>query len=332
MKREVVQDFLNLPGIAGVALMDGRSRPYFCGVDQTLNFQQKEALAQGIQQVVETTPDGFEFFEFQFTSYQVYIHKLEHSIILLVLTSNDLQHSDYLKAVERLKSELCLDAASAIATFRLSAGGVTLSNQNYWKPDEVNSSVKLTPQPPAKPKSVVAHPPRTHLHLQKPPAPPKLPPSVQSASPPHPSNNSHEPLRNSHKLSKQQPQQQPNVLQPVIPEAQISLEELLLALNQLSQFATQYLGITVVTNYWKSTRPAIEWLNQFQVDRSAQITCPESNLNLAAKITPDQQQWMQEWTMGFIQRCSRVIRDFPELVKQGGLEQHQQEILLSKPQ
>ncbi|HEY9816238.1 MAG TPA: hypothetical protein V6D20_10635, partial [Candidatus Obscuribacterales bacterium] len=88
MQREVVQDFLNLPGIEGVALVDGRSRPYFCGVDQTLNFQQKEALAQGIQQVVETTPPDFEFFEFQFTGHQVYIYKLDHGVILLVLTSD----------------------------------------------------------------------------------------------------------------------------------------------------------------------------------------------------------------------------------------------------
>jgi hypothetical protein len=44
MKREVVQDFLNLPGITGVALIDGRSRPYFHGVEQSLNFQQREAL------------------------------------------------------------------------------------------------------------------------------------------------------------------------------------------------------------------------------------------------------------------------------------------------
>ncbi|NJL86600.1 MAG: hypothetical protein HC886_12455 [Leptolyngbyaceae cyanobacterium SM1_1_3] len=66
MKRQVVQDFLNLPGIVGVALMDGRSRPYFCGVEQILNFQQREAIAQGIQQVVETTPVDLQSFSFQF--------------------------------------------------------------------------------------------------------------------------------------------------------------------------------------------------------------------------------------------------------------------------
>lgn len=303
--------------------MDGRSRPYFCGVDQTLNFQQKEALAQGIQQVVETTPDGFEFFEFRFTSYQVYIHKLEHSIILLVLTSNDLQHSDYLKAIERLKSELCQDAASAIATFRLLAGSVTLSNQSYWKPDEQEPPpAKLTPQPPPPTlKARVAPPPRTS-HPPKPPAPPRLPPLTRSAAPPHTANNSHRSLKRTNDLP-----EQPTSLSPSFTESQISLKELVLALNQLSHFATQYLGTTVVANYWKSTRPSTEWLNQFQVERSAQITCAEANLNLTVRITLQEQRWIQEWTTGFIHRCARVIRDFPELVKQGGLDQRQQEIL-----
>ena len=66
MKREVVQEFLGLPGIVGLALMDGRSRPCFYGVSERLNLQQKEALAQGICQVLETTPSSFRTFEFQF--------------------------------------------------------------------------------------------------------------------------------------------------------------------------------------------------------------------------------------------------------------------------
>jgi len=90
MNQEVIQSFLNLQGIAGIALIDGRSRPYFCGIDQALNFQQKEALAQGILQVIETIPEGFDSFEFQFTGHDVYIYKLKHGIVLLVLTNHSL--------------------------------------------------------------------------------------------------------------------------------------------------------------------------------------------------------------------------------------------------
>lgn len=125
MKQEVVRNFLGLQGITGIALMDGRSRPYFCGVDQTLNFQQKEALAQGIRQVIETTPEDFESFEFQFTGNQVYIYKLAHGIILLVLADHTLVYATYQQALENLKSALQEDLTKAIATFRLIASDLT---------------------------------------------------------------------------------------------------------------------------------------------------------------------------------------------------------------
>jgi hypothetical protein len=46
-------------------------------------------------------------------------------------------------------------------------------------------------------------------------------------------------------------------------------------LNKLSLFTTQYLGKVVVTNYWKSSRPASTWLSEFEIDRSGQITHPK---------------------------------------------------------
>ncbi|MBC6420143.1 MAG: hypothetical protein GDA43_00480 [Hormoscilla sp. SP5CHS1] len=140
MSPELVEDFLNLPGIAGVALMDRRSRPYFYGVDSTLNFQQKEALAQGIRQLCETTPDSFESFEFQFAAHQVYIYKLASGMILLVLTSSDLVYSDYLPDLQRLKAALIADLSTGVATFRLLAGNISLSGQEYWKPAADNGT------------------------------------------------------------------------------------------------------------------------------------------------------------------------------------------------
>ncbi|MBF2026843.1 MAG: hypothetical protein IGS48_08760 [Oscillatoriales cyanobacterium C42_A2020_001] len=150
MKQEVIQDFLNLPGIAGVALMDRRSRPYFCGVDQALNFQQKEALAQGILQVLETIPDGFESFKFHFAAHQVYIHKLDHGIILLVLTRDNLIYADYLKTIKNLKAALGEDIGNAIAIFRLNAGNMTLSGVNTRSQRSSNGgtvSVSKAPYP-----------------------------------------------------------------------------------------------------------------------------------------------------------------------------------------
>jgi hypothetical protein len=310
MKREVVQDFLNLPGIAGLALMDGRSRPYFCGVDQALNFQQKEALAQGIQQVVETTPEGFEFFEFQFTNHQVYIYKLDYGIILLVLTATNLVLQTYNKAIEELKAEFHEDPTSAIATFRLLAGNITLSSQTYWKNrSEVTSPTSFDQTSSSADTNA------------------KISNNTQNGSYLYPSTStpSHQNADN--------PTSAPNLSTPpefksTAVENPVNLKELLNALNHLSQFTTQYLGTTVITNYWKSTRPSVEWLNHFQIDRSAQFTFSKASSNTTQTITPEEHQWLQQWIAAFVVRCSKVIRDFPLIIEQRALDDRQKDLLL----
>ncbi|MBD2460981.1 hypothetical protein H6G89_07985 [Oscillatoria sp. FACHB-1407] len=313
MKREVVQDFLNLPGIAGIALMDGRSRPYFCGVDQALNFQQKEALAQGIQQVVETTPDGFEFFEFQFTEHQVYIYKLDHGIILLVLTSSNLMFQTYAKAIEQLKAELHEDASNAIATFRLLAGNITLSNQAYWKQrsDVSSSTLSGLSSNSSGTNTKVSVQTQNGSH------------STPIAATPHPSSQNL-----TQYVASANPLTQPHVNHSAV-DAHVNLKELLVALNHLSQFTTQYLGTTVITNYWKSTRPDIEWLNNFQIDRSAHFTFTNPpSANSTQTISSKEHEYLQQWISAFVARCSKVIRDFPIIIEQRALDDRQKNLLL----
>jgi hypothetical protein len=298
MKREVVQDFLNLPGIAGVALIDGRSRPYFCGVDQTLNSQQREALAQGIQQVVETTPPDFQFFKFQFVGYQVHIYKLDHGVILLVLASSELQHSCFDEAIDQLKMALRADTSNAIATFRLLAGNMTLSGHRVWQHGTnptttvVLSDSRTNPQAPSRPtRSTVTPPGSTD------------PPSTNSLVSP---------------------------TAPATSAPQVSLAMLLADLNHLSQFTTQYLGTAVVTNYWKTTRPAIEWLNRFEIDRSARISDSQTSSSGELQIVcPEHLQAIREWVTAFIARCSKVIRDFATIIQRTALDDRQKTFLLS---
>jgi hypothetical protein len=301
MKREAVQDFLNLPGIAGVALIDGRSRPYFCGIDRTLNFQQKEALAQGIQQVVETTPVDFQCFQFQFIKHRVYLYKLDHDMILLVLTSSLLIDPSYQQAVELLKTELQQDSNGAIATFRLLAGSITLSDQTDW---QRSNQADPTPETlsPSVSDSKLPQPPVSQENDSQ------LLPSVPASVPP---------VQGTNMIS--------GSAAPVASAP--SLKELLMALNHLSQFTTHYLGTTVATNNWKTARPAIEWLDCFQIDRqSANITCKLTPLS--QPVTPEQHQWVREWVAAFVDRCSKVIRDFPLVIKQTALDDRQKTLLL----
>lgn len=276
--------------------MDGRTRPYFCGVDRSLNFQQKEALAQGIQQVIDTTPSDFEFFEFQFSGHQVYIYKLDHGIILLVLTVETLSQVAYDEGIERLKLELQQDVANTIATFRLLAGNTTLSGQNYWKQGTATGSVTTSRHAARSPDASDTALPSSGNGLNAPAANSSPNASVPPGSP---------------SFSSRQP---------------IRVEEVLAAMNHLSQFTTQYLGPTVVTNYWKATCPKEDWLQNFQVERSAQIASTIS----ATALTPEQHQWLQEWVDAFIHRCSKVIRDFPKTVRQTALDDRQKSLLLTE--
>jgi hypothetical protein len=297
MKREAVQDFLNLPGIAGVALVDGRSRPYFCGVDQTLNFQQKEALAQGIQQVIETTPADFDVFEFQFSEHQVYIYKLNHGIILLVLADSDLVFADYGQVITQLKLELQNDITNAIANFRLLAGNITLSKHNYWKSQS----------------NAIANKPDKFIE----------PAQFESSSTNALNGKLHPSQINSSQTNNSQ------ISSPVTTDLKPDLKELLIALNHFSSLATQYLGPTMVANYWQASRPNNEWLDQFQVDRTARIMfVNQLSSDGSLTITSDQHQWLQTWVKTFIERCSKVIRDFPRLVNTMNLTDRQKALLL----
>ncbi len=438
MKRDVVRDFLNLPGIVGIALVDGRSRPFFFGIDQTLNFQQKEALAQGIQQVVETTPSNFESFEFQFSGYQVFIYKLENGIILLVLTNEQLVYSSYSLLVSELKSDLQEDLGNAIANFRLAAGNVTLSGQKYWKrqPDSgtatISTELSVAPdkpsptQPSKKTRFTPSSPTVTQRNGQpaptdapkrtsspttppdssqvpsagsKPPPAdrsnpvdeeaarptlPNSPPSTPKAnaaraaqiqaareraarqrqapgtasssdsrtnrprvSPlaaapqkeaPKPVPQNTAPTQNFTSPSKKPADQEGLAAKtgntgnaPTSVDKPITLKEILEALNQLSKLTTRYLGTSIVANYWKSSRPPVEWLANFEVDRSGKI-------EFVGPMTPGkppvlssvQHQLIRDWVNAFVQRCSRVIRDFSKIIQSMDLDPHQRSLLLPK--
>lgn len=265
MNQGVVEAFLGLPGVVGVALMDGRARPYFFGLDEALSFQQKETLTQGILQVIKTAPEGVDAFEIYFTGYQIYIYKLPRNIIFLALTSSELVPSDYLQVAQPLLQALQDNTGNVIATFGLLASNImTQSGQNYWGKSpiaEVSASVAA-----------------------------EVPTLVETIPPPS-----------------------------------VTIKDLVSALNQLSDFTKQYLGTTLIANYWQATRPKIAWLDDFQIKRGGEISFSGS---LTIPLTVAQHQEVQQWVTAFIQRCTQIIRDFRSLVEHKGLTEEHKHLLL----
>jgi hypothetical protein len=118
MNQEAIQNFLNLPGLGGVALLNGRSRPYFHGFRQSLNANQRQALAQGMQQVVDTTPADFESFEFCFSEHRIFVYRLDYGMTLLVIMQPNHVQADYYARIEEVKVILKGASDRAIATFQ----------------------------------------------------------------------------------------------------------------------------------------------------------------------------------------------------------------------
>ncbi|MGB3202918.1 MAG: hypothetical protein WBA99_18570 [Nodosilinea sp.] len=241
-----------------MALIDGRNRPFFFGSDISLNSHQQDALAQGIQQVVDTTPTHFDTFSFRFANQLTHIYKLDQGLILLVLVTDQMPLTDYRTAIGHLKATLIEAPHNAVPTFRLLAGCVTLG-----KSADAADLVGVEASPP----------------------------ELAGA--------------------------EPGTIAP-------SHQEVIAALNHLSDGATQYLGKTIVINTWKQSRPAHPWLERFEVQRNGHFTAVGDSLS---SLSAEQHQWIKDWAAAFMGRGGRTIRNFPTLVS-GSLTPREQALLL----
>lgn len=309
MSREVIQDFLNSTGVAGISLTNRRMRPYFYGLD-AVSDRTKQALGQGVLQVVENLPEGFESFEFHFAGHVVFVYKLTHGLVLLVLTVKGLNLIEYKRGITKIKHLIEADTYNTVSHFKLLLGSVTQHSLPSTNWDE--SKVRTT----------LSNKPTTHSFVN---------PSADLASITNtqtsPASSVH-PVKavvttnNAPKVTEHDLTKSVSVKTDI---QEYKLDELLAALNKLSSFTSQYLGKVVVTNYWKSSRPDSSWLAEFEVDRNGQLSYPKQT---AIACTPEQHQQIQSWVKSYIKRCKQVIRNFDQMLQQDCLDDRQKQILL----
>ena len=365
MSREVIQDFLNLAGVVGIALTNRRMRPYFYGLDAVMD-RTKQALGQGVLQVVENVPDGFESFEFHFAGHVVFIYKLTHGLVLLVLTDSNLKLVDYRRGITKVKYLIETDTYNTVSYFKLLLGSVTQHSlpSNNWQsntpPNNQQSAGKVTAQTGVQDRQTT-HSFTNPVSNSTIPAP--RPNSDTPQQKVTQTNKNNETTISTANIANKNVQMQPSITKPQTPPTvtitstttakaepiakaidtnisakstspsksvsakaqEYKLDELLAALNKLSSFTTQYLGKVVVTNYWKSSRPDSSWLAEFEIDRSGQISHPKQK---AIACTPEQHQQIQSWVTAYIKRCKQVIRNFDQMLEQDCLDTNQRQMLL----
>ncbi|MBT9311250.1 hypothetical protein [Leptothoe kymatousa] len=130
MQCQLIQNFINLPGIIGFSLtsVDQGEIPsdiYSVGFNQGRCPDQRPLLVQGIQQIIQTTPPALEFCVFQFGGYQVELHKAENGAILLIFGEGP-RSSQHSKAVNELMHFIKADYAALIESIEtLNAGNAS---------------------------------------------------------------------------------------------------------------------------------------------------------------------------------------------------------------
>jgi hypothetical protein len=352
MSREVIQNFLNSVGVVGISLTNRRMRPYFYGLN-SVSDRTKQALGQGVLQVIENVPEGFESFEFNFAGHVVFIYKLTHGLVLLVLTDSGLKLLDYRQDIVKIKYLIETDTYNTVAHFKLLLGSVTQPSSPSSNWDATTSKATAQEPPkihrPASPSALVNSEAiaettslssvnaRVQIDKQ-----PNAIPSTRATT--TASNTNVQTQSNLNKTqitppsaaisSVNRPIATSNSTQITSPTKLVSaktapqeykLDELLVALNKLSHFTTQYLGKVVVTNYWKSSRPTSSWLAEFEIDRSGQISHPKQAVII---YDLEQLEQIQSWVAAYIKRCKQVIRNFDQMLEQDCLDSRQRRILL----
>lgn len=103
MDKEMLEQFLNSTSIRGVALLNRRGRSYLLSSFAALDRRQQEALQEGLFQVLDSMPPGFDFFDFQFAQQRIFVYPLTTDSVLIVgVDEQTLVLADYTEAVDKL--------------------------------------------------------------------------------------------------------------------------------------------------------------------------------------------------------------------------------------
>lgn len=123
MQWQLIQNFIELPGIIGFSLMSPSNQNISAESIDSVGFisrqrpEKSPILVQGIQQIIQTTPASLENCAFQFGLYQVELHKVENGVILLIVSEGQLSHK-HAKAVSELLHFIKADYAALIESIR----------------------------------------------------------------------------------------------------------------------------------------------------------------------------------------------------------------------
>lgn len=96
----------------------------------------------------------------------------------------------------------------------------------------------------------------------------------------------------------------------------ITIAQIINNFELLASITSCYLGGTITAKNFNESRPDVEWLQQFSMDKQGKITFTGT---LTHQATMMQLKWLEKWTNTFIKKCSIIIQDLPNIIEEKNL-------------
>jgi hypothetical protein len=261
MDPKIIENFVSLPDVLGLALIHNRSLLHLYLKRQILNVSEQKILSEKLFKAVSTFQGHSNTFALRLVGYYSYFYKVTPDYDLVIITEVD-KPTIKLIAANQLKTTLQKNIEQAAQNRSLLsmdlARALTASGKLGFYYDRVDQQ------------------------------------STSSAP----------------------------------PDVDLNFQEILEALNALSQIVRELLGPTLTASYWRTARPKDMFLNIFDVDNSGKITCKYIPKD---PITSAHQLHLREWTGGFMKLGCQIIKDLPKRVASHDINPKYKKILQLVP-
>lgn len=93
----------------------------------------------------------------------------------------------------------------------------------------------------------------------------------------------------------------------------VTIVDIINNFESIATITSRYLGGTITAKHFADSRPDVSWLEGFNMDKNGKINFTGSINQQATMI---QLKWFEKWTNAFVQKCSIIIQDLPDIIQE----------------
>nr|WP_069792071.1 pentapeptide repeat-containing protein [Cyanobacterium sp. IPPAS B-1200]OEJ77328.1 hypothetical protein A5482_06400 [Cyanobacterium sp. IPPAS B-1200] len=96
----------------------------------------------------------------------------------------------------------------------------------------------------------------------------------------------------------------------------ITIADVVTNFEEIAKITSRYLGGMITSKNFEQSRPDVEWLEQFSMDKNCKVTFTGS---LNHQATTIQLKWLEKWNSSFVGKCSLIVQDLPNIIEEKSL-------------